>query len=256
MGFESLKLPPFTLTEEEVKELIGKAQSGDDSARDKVLQGNLRLVASLVQRFSGRGEDPEDLFQVGSIGLLKAIKRFDLSMDVRFSTYAVPVVLGEIKQYIRGNGMVKVGRSLQELATKALKKREELAGMLDREPSVNEVAAALEVDPADIVDALDAVRPVVSLFEKNSNDDDTGFLVDRISAVEEPEVHDLLDRLALSDALDSLKPREKMVLELRYKAGLTQSQVAQRFGVSQVQIFRIEKAALSKVKSLLAPENG
>lgn len=251
MALDDMRLPLFRLGDGEMKALIARAQAGDAASRDGLIRANLRLVVSLVQRYAERGGERDDLFQVGTIGLIKAIDKFDLSIDVRFSTYAVPVILGEIRQYLRGNAGVKIGRALHDLAMKALRKKAELLASLEREPTVAEVAAALEVDPSDVVDALDAARPVTSLFEPVSNTEDSQYVLDRVKGGEAPEETGLLESIDLKEALRVLSPKERLVIELRYGSGLTQAAIAPRLGVSQVQIFRIERGALQKIRACM-----
>lgn len=252
MAGDSLDLPRFALTQSESRQLIALAQAGDIAARDKMIEANLRLVASIANRYATSGQDTwDDLFQVGSIGLMKAIEKFDLSLNVRFSTYAVPLILGEIRQYLRTNSPIKVGRTLTELAHRALRMRDELSIRFDREPTLTEVAAALEVEPEQLVDALDAARPVASLFEPTGTAGESPYVLDTVVGTEAPDETGLLDELALNEALQTLTPRERTVLELRYRTGLTQNAIAPRLGVSQVHVFRIERTALAKVREKL-----
>lgn len=237
------------LPDKEVKQLIQESQQGDHTARDYLIKHNIRLVWSVVQRFLGRGYDAEDLFQIGSIGLLKAIDKFDLSYDVKFSTYAVPMIIGEIQRFLRDDGMVKVSRSLKEIATKVRKKKDELSKKLNRIPTLKEVADELELTPEEIVFAQEANRAPTSIHETvYENDGDPITLMDQIA--DESDVT-WFDKLALKEAIEHLSEREKLIVYLRYYKDQTQSDVAKRLGISQVQVSRLEKKIISQMKSHL-----
>jgi RNA polymerase sporulation-specific sigma factor len=237
------------LPDKEVKQLIQESQQGDHASRDYLIKHNIRLVWSVVQRFLGRGYDAEDLFQIGSIGLLKAIDKFDLSYDVKFSTYAVPMIIGEIQRFLRDDGMVKVSRSLKEIASKVRKKKDELSKKLNRVPTLKEVAEELELTPEEIVFAQEANRAPTSIHETvYENDGDPITLMDQIA--DESDVT-WFDKLALKEAIEHLSEREKLIVYLRYYKDQTQSDVAKRLGISQVQVSRLEKKIISQMKSHL-----
>jgi RNA polymerase sporulation-specific sigma factor len=237
------------LPDKEVKQLIQESQQGDHAARDYLIKHNIRLVWSVVQRFLGRGYDAEDLFQIGSIGLLKAIDKFDLSYDVKFSTYAVPMIIGEIQRFLRDDGMVKVSRSLKEIATKVRKKKDELSKKLNRIPTLKEVADELDLTPEEIVFAQEANRAPTSIHETvYENDGDPITLMDQIA--DESDIT-WFDKLALKEAIEHLSEREKLIVYLRYYKDQTQSDVAKRLGISQVQVSRLEKKIISQMKSHL-----
>lgn len=246
-GIELPHLEP--LEDGRVYELIGRAQNQDKEARQVLVEHNLKLVMSIVGRFTGRAE-ADDLFQIGCIGLVKAIDRFDLSQGVRFSTYAVPVIIGEIRQFLRGDGPIKVGRSLKESAMRVRQATSQLAQEFGREPTVAEIAERLKVTSAEVAVALEAMQPIQSLNESpREADGDSTALEDRISA--EEEEFPWLEHYALREALDQLDDRLRMILNLRYFEEKTQSQVADVLGVSQVQVSRLERQALLKLKSIL-----
>lgn len=226
-------------------------QSGDTEAREKLIQGNLRLVLSVIQRFSNRGEYVDDLFQVGCIGLIKAIDNFDLSQNVRFSTYAVPMIIGEIRRYLRDNNAVRVSRSLRDIAYKALQVREKLLSDNSAEPTVAQIAKELDVPREEVVFALDAIQEPVSLFEPIYNDGGDPILVmDQIS--DERSNDDLwLEEIAIKEAMKKLNDREKHIVSLRFFNGKTQMEVADEIGISQAQVSRLEKAALKQLKKYI-----
>lgn len=239
-----------TLKEKEKIELIKLSQSGDPVARDKLVNGNLKLVLSVVARFNNRGENVNDIFQVGCIGLIKAIDNFDLGHNVRFSTYAVPMILGEIRRYLRDYSPVKVSRSLKDLAYKALKAKEELTTKLGRDPNINEISTHLSVPKHDVVMALDAVSTPVSLYEPIYNDGgDTIYVMDQISGGSVDD--EWIQEIAIKQAIKTLGDRERMILTKRFLMGKTQIDVAKEIGISQAQVSRIEKSALLKIKSQL-----
>jgi RNA polymerase sporulation-specific sigma factor len=237
------------LPDQEVKELILSSQNGNHDARDRLMNHNIRLVWSVVQRFLGRGHDAEDLFQIGSIGLLKAIDKFDLSYDVKFSTYAVPMIIGEIQRFLRDDGMVKVSRSLKEVATKVRKMKDELSKKLNRIPTLKEVADELCITPEEIVFAQEANRSPTSIHETvYENDGDPITLMDQIA--DEPDIT-WFDKLALKEAIEHLSEREQLIVYLRYYKDQTQADVAKRLGISQVQVSRLEKKIISQMKTYL-----
>lgn len=236
------------LGEEEMRRLLRAAQAGSVEARDELVRRNLRLVMSVAQRFSARGLDLDDLFQIGCMGLLKAIDRFDPKQPVRFSTYAVPVIIGEIKQVLRDTGPIKISRTLRELSRQALQISDKLAQMYGREPSVAEIAREMGVEREEVAAALEATRPLVSLQETIHEDEgEPLYLGDQIKADE----NSFLDRVNLRTALERLSKRQQLVVKLRFFVDKTQSQVADLLGVSQVQVCRLEKEALRRLRSVL-----
>ncbi|EST11682.1 RNA polymerase sporulation sigma factor SigF [Sporolactobacillus laevolacticus] len=238
------------LDDEEVKQLIKMSQSGDHDARDRLVQKNMRLVWSVVQRFINRGYEPDDLFQIGCIGLLKSVDKFDLSYDVRFSTYAVPMIIGEIQRFIRDDGAVKVSRSLKETGIKVRKKKDELSKSLGRNPTVSELADALDLSPEDIVLSQEAIRAPSSIHETVfENDGDPITILDQIS---DNESSKWFDKMVVREAVEQLSDREKLIVYLRYFKDQTQTEVAERLGISQVQVSRLEKKILEEIKSQMA----
>ncbi len=236
------------LSADEKKELLEKTAKGDKVARERLINGNLRLVLSVLQSFSGRGENPDDLFQVGCIGLIKAIDNFDLSLDVKFSTYAVPMILGEMRRFIRDNNSIRVSRSIRDLAYKALQAKEKLSNDLQREPNFDEIAALVGVSKADIVNALDAIATPVSLYEPVYSDStDSVFVLDQIKDTKNTD-DSWINSIALSEAINHLDKREQKILGLRFFRGKTQIEVAIEIGISQAQVSRIEKSAIEKIK--------
>ena len=238
------------LDDTEVKRLIALSQSGDNAARDRLVNCNIRLVWSVVQRFMNRGYEPEDLFQIGCIGLLKSVDKFDLSYDVKFSTYAVPMIIGEIQRFLRDDGTLKVSRSLKEMANKVRKKKDELSKLLGRRPTVKEVAEELGVTPEDVVFAQEANKPPASIHETVfENDGDPITLMDQIADESQER---WFDKLALHEAIDGLTDRERLIVYLRYYRDQTQSEVASRLGISQVQVSRLEKKILQSIRDQIA----
>jgi len=246
-GVNTAKLP--VLTSDQMKKLFVAMQSGqDDTARSKLINGNLRLVLSVIQRFINRGEYVDDLFQVGCIGLMKAIDNFDLSQNVKFSTYAVPMIIGEIRRYLRDNNPIRVSRSLRDVAYKALQVRDSLVNKYSREPSINEIASELKIPREEIVFALDAIQEPISLFEPIYHDGgDPIFVMDQISDEKNLDGN-WLEGIAVREALRKLSDREKLILTLRFFEGKTQMEVAEEIGISQAQVSRLEKAALSHMR--------
>ncbi|WP_249871915.1 RNA polymerase sporulation sigma factor SigF [Oceanobacillus saliphilus] len=233
------------LSDEKVKDYILKSQQGDKEARDILVEKNIRLVWSVVQRFINRGYDPDDLFQIGSIGLIKSIDKFDLSYDVRFSTYAVPMIIGEIQRFIRDDGSVKVSRSLKETGNKIRRKRDELTKEYGRSPTVKEIADALEILPEEVVHAQEAAKSPQSIYETVfENDGDPITLLDQIADQDSK----WFDKLSLQEAIRSLSERERLIVYLRYYKDQTQTEVADRLGISQVQVSRLEKKILEDMK--------
>lgn len=241
---KSKKVP--YLTDKEVKQLIVKSQSGDKDARDMIVNRNTRLVWSVVQRFINRGYEPEDLFQIGCIGLIKSVDKFDLSYDVKFSTYAVPMIIGEIQRFLRDDGTVKVSRSLKEMANKIRKMKDELSKTLGRVPTLMELAEKLEISPEEVVFAQEASRSLSSIHETvYENDGDPITLLDQIADQSETK---WFDKIALKEAIRHLNERERLIVYLRYYKDQTQSEVADRLGISQVQVSRLEKKILEQIK--------
>ena len=236
------------LTERETQALLEKTKNGDKKAREELIRGNLRLVLSVVQRFASRGEDPDDLFQVGCVGLIKAVDHFDCSLNVRLSTYAVPMIIGEIRRFLRDNNAVRVSRSMRDTAYHAMLKKEELTNALGREATVDEVAAALQLDRKKVVLALEAVVEPLSLYEPVYSDTaDTLYVADQIGSF--GDENDWIDALSLKEAIKGLAPREKHILSRRFLDGKTQVEVAEEIGISQAQVSRLEKGAIRKLKS-------
>jgi RNA polymerase sporulation-specific sigma factor len=238
------------LDDGEVKRLIALSQAGDTIARDTLVNCNIRLVWSVVQRFLNRGYEAEDLFQIGCIGLLKSVDKFDLSYDVKFSTYAVPMIIGEIQRFLRDDGTIKVSRSLKELANKVRKTKDELSKTLGRLPTVSEVADALGMSPEDVVLAQEANKAPSSIHETVfENDGDPITLMDQIA---DESQESWFDKMALNEAIESLSERERLIVYLRYYRDQTQSEVARRLGISQVQVSRLEKKILQSIKDQIA----
>ncbi|MFC2948259.1 RNA polymerase sporulation sigma factor SigF [Virgibacillus sediminis] len=236
------------LSDEQVKEYIQRSQQGDKEARNILVERNIRLVWSVVQRFINRGYDPDDLFQIGSIGLIKSIDKFDLSYDVRFSTYAVPMIIGEIKRFIRDDGSVKVSRSLKETNNKIRKKKDELTKKLGRSPTVTELAAELDISPEEVVHAQEASKSPHSIHETVfENDGDPITLLDQIAE----DDTGWFDKISLQEAIRDLNDRERLIVYLRYYKDQTQTEVAERLGISQVQVSRLEKKILEDIKKYI-----
>lgn len=235
------------LKEDKKLELIKKAHNGDKNARDEMIQGNLKLVLSVIQRFSNRGEPLDDLFQVGCMGLIKAIDNFNTDLQVRFSTYAVPMIIGEVRRYLRDNNSVRVSRSLRDTAYKAIQVREKLSSELNREPRVEEIAKELEMSKEDVVIALEAIVEPVSLYEPVYNEGgDAIYVMDQIGDKNTPD--SWMDEIMIKDSIKKLSQREKNILNLRFMLGKTQTEVAKEIGISQAQVSRLEKSALKRIK--------
>lgn len=235
------------LNEEETKRLFKLMKDGDNTAREKLINGNLKLVLSILKRFSNRVDNLDDLFQVGCVGLVKAIDNFDTSFDVKLSTYACPLILGEIKRYLRDNNSLRISRSIKDIAYKALKLKDELVTVDGKEPSNAEIANKLGVTEYEVVNALESLREPVSMYEPIYNDGgDTIYLFDQIS--NKKDDYDLESKLAIERAINGLKTREKYILNQRYLVGKTQMEIADELGISQAQISRIEKGAINSIK--------
>lgn len=239
------------LSSEEQIELFRKMQAGDPFAKDELIKGNLKLVLSVLRKFNNRVDNMDDLFQVGCIGLIKAIDHFDLSFEVKFSTYSVPMILGEIKRYLRDNNSVRIARSIKDTAYKALKIKEEMTNQNGKEPTVLEISKAMGVTEYEVSHALDALKETVSMFEPIYNDGgDTIYLEDQLED-KKLERYPIETRIALTDALDRLKGKEKYVLEQRYLVGKTQMELASEIGISQAQISRLEKSGIDHIKKMI-----
>ena len=238
------------LKSEETRELLIKSHNGDKGAREALISGNLRLVLSVIQRFGNRGENPDDLFQVGCIGLVKAIDHFDVNQGVQFSTYGVPMIIGEVRRFLRDNNPVRVSRSLRDTAYKAIQCKERLTAEKSREPTVEEIAQELSMKREDVVLALEAIVEPVSLYEPVFSDGgDTIYIMDQVG--DPAGDGDWLEEIAVKQAIQNLSPREKKILSLRFLEGKTQMEVAGRIGISQAQVSRLEKGALNKIKKEL-----
>ena len=248
-GINTSKLTVLSAAEK--RELLEKAQAGDANARDRLIRGNMKLVLSVVQRFTGRKEELDDLFQIGCIGLIKAIDHFDLSQNVQLSTYAVPMIIGEIRRYLRDNNSIRVSRSLRDTAYRALRIREELTAQNNREPSIQEIAARMGLPKEDITFALDAIQDPISLYEPVFHEDgDALFVMDQVQ--DERNTHERwLENIALGEAMKKLSEREQRILALRFFQGRTQMEVSSEIGISQAQVSRIEKNALKQMRKYL-----
>lgn len=245
-GVDTSKLP--VLSEKQKEELLKKALSGNAQAREELIYGNLRLVLSVIQRFSGRGENSDDLFQVGTIGLIKSIDNFDITQGVRFSTYAVPMIIGEIRRYLRDNNSIRVSRSIKDTAYKAMQAKEKIMLEKQREPTVEEIAKELGIRKYDVVIALESIVDPVSLYEPvYSEGGDTIYVVDQLGDKNDDKAW--LDEITFKEALNNLETREKKILHLRFMLGKTQTEVSKEIGISQAQVSRLEKSALRRIKS-------
>lgn len=239
-----------TLKESEKIELLKKAHAGDKKAREELIKGNLRLVLSVLQKFSGRSESPDDLFQVGVVGLIKAIDNFDTNLDVKFSTYAVPMIGGEVRRYLRDYQPMRVSRSLRDLAYKAMQAKEQYITKNQKEPTVDEIAEMIGEKRSDVVTALESITDPISLYEPVYSDaGDTLYVLDQVGDNYDDKCW--LDELSVKEAIGNLLPREKNILFLRFFKGKTQVEVAKDIGISQAQVSRLEKSALEKIKSQL-----
>lgn len=239
------------LSNDETQELLKKSREGDKIAREALIAGNLRLVLSVIQKFTSRGENLDDLFQVGCIGLMKAIDNFDITLNVRFSTYGVPMIIGEIRRYLRDNSAIRVSRSMRDTAYKVLQMREKLTNETQREPDTDELAKALNIRREDVVFAMDSIADPVSLFEPIYTDGGESICVmDQVRDTKNTD-ESWLEQIALTDAISSLTDREKRILSLRFYDGKTQMEVASEIGISQAQVSRLEKNAISQIKKNL-----
>ncbi|MBZ4666095.1 RNA polymerase sporulation sigma factor SigG [Mahella sp.] len=248
-GVNTAKLP--VLADKQMKELLKRIKEGDKAAREEFIRGNLRLVLSIIQRFNNRGEYVDDLFQVGCIGLIKAIDNFDLSQNVKFSTYAVPMIIGEIRRYLRDNNSIRVSRSLRDTAYKALQVREQLVAKNGKEPTVEEIAKAMELPAEEVVFAMDAIQDPISLFEPVYHDGgDAIYVMDQVSD-DKNQDDNWLETIALKEAMQKLSEREKTILAMRFFQGRTQMEVAEEIGISQAQVSRLEKSALSHMRKYI-----
>ncbi|MBR0365819.1 MAG: RNA polymerase sporulation sigma factor SigG [Clostridia bacterium] len=245
-GVNTSTLP--VLSREEKQELLSRIKSGDKLARDRFIQGNLRLVLSVVQRFANRGENLDDLFQVGCIGLIKSIDNFDTSVGVQFSTYAVPMIIGEVRRFLRDEGPIRVSRSLKDIAYKTLRAKERYINEHSKEPTITELANELDIPREEIVMALDAIAEPVSLFEPIYHDGGEAiYVMDQIRDTKNTD-SSWLESIALKEAMKHLTRREKHILDLRFFNGKTQMEVAEEIGISQAQVSRVEKSALKRLR--------
>ena len=247
-GVNTAKLP--VLSNVEKQKLLIKIKNGDNEAREKFIQCNLRLVLSVIQRFGGRGENADDLFQVGCIGLIKAIDNFDLSQNVQFSTYAVPMIIGEIRRYLRDNNPIRVSRSIRDLAYKSLQIKEKITKETGKEPTVEQIAKELGVDKEEIVFSLDAIQDPISLQEPVYNDgSESIYVMDQVKDTKNTDEY-WAENLTITEAMKKLNDREKMIMNKRFYDGRTQMEVAEEIGISQAQVSRLEKSAIEHIKKL------
>lgn len=243
-GVDTAQLP--VLSEREKTALLRAATAGDKKARDRLVEGNLRLVLSVIQRFASRGENPDDLFQIGCIGLMKSIDHFDITQNVRFSTYAVPMIIGEIRRYLRDNSPLRVSRSIKDTAYRVMKSKENLTASLHRDPTMEELAADLNLPREEIVLALESIVDPISLQEPVYSDSgDTVFVIDQIAA--DRGESDWIEEISMREALTTLTDREKRIMQLRFLDGRTQTEVSEEIGISQAQVSRLEKSAMQKI---------
>lgn len=248
-GVNTSKLP--TLKNDETRQLLRQVKEGDMAARERLIQGNLRLVLSVIQRFLGRGENADDLFQVGCIGLMKAIDNFNVDLDVKFSTYGVPMIIGEIRRYLRDNSTLRVSRSMRDTAYKVLQAKEAYLLEHQKEPTLDEIAQMLDLPREEVVMALDAIVEPVSLFEPvYESGGDTVYVMDQVRDKKNTD-ESWLERIALGEAMERLSPREKRILALRFFRGKTQMEVSAEIGISQAQVSRLEKNALAQIRKNL-----
>ena len=251
-GVNTSKLPVLTNTK--MRELLKVMRAGERKAREELIQGNLRLVLSVIQRFNNRGENVDDLFQVGCIGLMKAIDNFDLSQNVKFSTYAVPMIIGEIRRYLRDNNPLRVSRSLRDIAYKSLQVRDSLTSKNGKEPTIGEIASELNVPREEVVFALDAIQEPISLFEPIYHDGgDPIFVMDQISDDKSVDSQ-WLEGISIREAMSKLNEREKQILKMRFFDGRTQMEVAEEIGISQAQVSRLEKTALKHIRRYIGDD--
>lgn len=244
-GVDTSKLP--ILKDKQKEELLIKVKNGDKSAREELINGNLRLVLSVIQRFTGRGENLDDLFQIGCIGLIKSIDNFDITQQVKFSTYAVPMIIGEVRRYLRDNNSIRVSRSIKDTAYHAMQAKEQLTVELGREPDVSEIADRLGIERADVVIALESIVDPISLYEPVYSDGgDTIFVMDQLG--DRNDDRNWLDEISFKEEIKKLTERERLILSLRYMKGKTQMEVSSQIGISQAQVSRLEKGAICKIK--------
>ena len=245
-GVDTSKLP--LMKEKDKMRLLHETKNGSKDAREELINGNLRLVLSVVQRFANRGENPDDLFQVGCIGLIKSIDHFDITQQVKFSTYAVPMIIGEIRRYLRDNNSIRVSRSIKDTAYRAMQVKEELINKNQKEPTVSEIAERLGVPREDVVIALESIVDPISLYEPVFSDGgDTIYVLDQVG--DKNDDKNWIDEMCIKEAIKGLSEREKMILSLRFMQGKTQTEVSEEIGISQAQVSRLEKYALKKIKS-------
>lgn len=245
-GVDTSSLP--VLKESEKEKLLSRVKAGDTSAREELISGNLRLVLSVVQRFASRGENPDDLFQVGCIGLIKSIDNFDITQNVRFSTYAVPMIIGEIRRYLRDNNSIRVSRSIKDTAYRAMQAKERLIAKNQREPTVSEIAKELDMPCAEVVVALESVVDPVSLYDPVFSDGgDTIYVLDQVG--DNNDDRNWLYEISLREEIKQLSERERRILSLRFMRGMTQMEVSKEIGISQAQVSRLEKNALKRIKT-------
>lgn len=248
-GVNTSKL--VTISESEKRELLKKSREGDKKAREKLINGNLKLVLSVLQSFTSRGACPDDLFQVGCIGLIKAVDNFDLSQDVRFSTYAVPMIIGEVRRYLRDDNHIRVSRSVRDTAYKALQVKDRLSKSLSREPTPQEISKELGISQREVTAAMDAIMEPVSLYEPvYSENGDSLYVMDQISDKNNND-ENWITNIAITEAIKKLTDREKRILTLRFYSGKTQTEVSAEIGISQAQVSRLEKTALEKIREEL-----
>ncbi len=250
-GLDTSKLG--TLTEGEKRELLTLSKSGDLAARDKLIMGNLKLVLSVIQRFAGRGESANDLFQVGCIGLIKAIDNFNLSLDVKFSTYAVPMIIGEVRRHLRDNNSVRISRSMRDLAYRALQVKEHIYGTEQREPTIAEIAKILGEEESSVGAALEAIVAPISLYDSVYNDgDDSMYVIDKLTTDDSDTNEAWVEGISLRDAMKKLNERELGIIGGRFFKGKTQMEIADEIGISQAQVSRLEKGAIDKLRRYMS----
>lgn len=248
-GVNTAKLP--ILSSEKKRELLEKVKQGDKVARDEFVEGNLRLVLSVIQRFTGRGEHVDDLFQVGCVGLIKAMENFDMTLGVQFSTYAVPMIVGELRRFLRDNTAIRVSRSLRDTAYKALQVKERLTNETGEEPGVEKIAREMDIKTEDVVFALNAIADPISLFEPIYHDgEDATYVVDQVKDTKNCD-ENWIKEISIKQAMENLNEREKHILQLRFYRGRTQVEVAEEIGISQAQVSRLEKSALQHMKKYM-----
>lgn len=244
-GVDTSKLP--VLKEKEKEKLLLQVKQGSKAAREELINGNLRLVLSVIQRFTGRGENLDDLFQIGCIGLIKSIDNFDISQNVKFSTYAVPMIIGEVRRYLRDSNPVRVSRSIKDTAYHAMQAKEQLTNELNREPDVSEIAQRMGITKAEVVIALESVVEPISLYEPVYSDGgDTIYVLDQVG--DKNDDKNWLDEISFKEEIKKLSDRERLILSLRYMKGKTQMEVSNQIGISQAQVSRLEKGAICKIK--------